>query len=115
MSAAYPGARRNGARRASLPFYEWNLRRPSHIIQVYLLHRNLDQWTVTGFQDLVEKGIKNLASEVAAGTRTVIPWRGRHKASMGSKVDDADPGSSISSPVKLRTKSRAQSKKCHGA
>ncbi|RPD82069.1 hypothetical protein L226DRAFT_556047 [Lentinus tigrinus ALCF2SS1-7] len=111
-SAAYPGAKKR-ARRVSLPFHEWNLGKPSHIIQVYLLLRNLDRWTVNGFQQLVEQGIKELATAVADGLRTVVPWRARARASIGSKADGADTGTSISSsPVKRQAKSRARSKKC---
>ncbi|TFK83666.1 hypothetical protein K466DRAFT_602670 [Polyporus arcularius HHB13444] len=112
VSAAYPGAKKKGARRASLPFYEWNLGRPSHIIQVYLLMRNLDRWTVHGFQKLVEQGITELAAAVADGSRSVAPWR-RRGGNVGGKLDDADVGYSIStSPAKRPAKSRARTTKC---
>ncbi len=74
--------------------------------------RNLDRWTVHGFQKLVEQGITELATAVADGSRSVAPWR-RRGGNVGGKLDDADVGYSIStSPVKRPAKSCARTTKC---
>lgn len=102
ISAGYPGRSSEKRRRYSSSFHEWDLGRSAGIIQVYLLLRNLDRWTVGRFKTIVEDGIQKLAKEVREGDRTVVPWRFR-----GGKNDDTDTitavvGESISSPVKPR-------------
>lgn len=89
-------------RRQSSSFHEWSLERPDHIIQVYLLLRSLDRWTVKGFKVLIEEGIQQLAKDVKEGNRRVVPWRGR---SRGGEADATVVGESISSsPVKPKVK-----------
>ncbi|KAI0756583.1 hypothetical protein C8Q80DRAFT_1129431 [Daedaleopsis nitida] len=104
ISAPYPGppSTKPTTRRTSSSFYEWDLENPSHMIQVYLLLRNLDRWTVKEFKAIVEEGIQTLASDVKKGRRTVVPWRRRSK---GGEVGAAVTNESIStSPAKPKVK-----------
>ncbi|KAH9984641.1 mitochondrial carrier domain-containing protein [Russula compacta] len=44
--------------------HEWNLNSPANIIEVFLLLKNIDHWTVNGFLKCVEVGIDNLVDSV---------------------------------------------------
>ena len=60
-SAPYPG---EPGQRQSGYFREWRLEQPCDILQVYLLIRNIDMWTVGKFQHRVLTGIQGLANAV---------------------------------------------------
>lgn len=75
-SAAYPGPK-GDRRRTSGIFHEWNLEEPNDILQVFLLIRNIDEWTVGRFQKLVTKGVNQLCDDVIQGRHQFRPWKRR--------------------------------------
>ncbi|GBE78248.1 predicted protein [Sparassis crispa] len=83
QSAAYPGAN-YGGRRTSDIFHEWQLDEPSDILQVYLLVRNMDHWTVNGFCERVISGIKQLATDVVENEHAFVPWK--RKGDLGRSI-----------------------------
>ncbi|KAH9837164.1 uncharacterized protein C8Q71DRAFT_857479 [Rhodofomes roseus] len=72
-SAAYAGTNPSN-RRTSGVFHEWNLEEPADILQVYLLIKKLDHWTVNGFLDRVIQGIEQLKVDVLRGHQ-LVPWK----------------------------------------
>ena len=56
-------------------FYEWDLKQPAHILEVFFLIQNIDRWTVTEFQALVQEGVDAFAKSVKARTVKYVPWR----------------------------------------
>lgn len=68
LSAPYPGIDKT-------TFHEWQLNRPSDILAVYLLIRNLDRWTSTTFRELVVKGVNDLANDVVSKQGNYRPWK----------------------------------------
>lgn len=112
MSAPYPGPQSQARRRQF--FHDWDLSRPGDIIEVYLLLRNLDRWTVEGFQRRVVEGITDLVEQVSRHDRQVLQWRRR--SSLGGKAsrteaaaEDSEP-ESISSPMKPRARAKVAPK-----
>ena len=83
--------------------------KPGDIIEVYLLLRNLDEWTVGKFQALVEAGVNRLAKGVKNKGRRIEPWRRRSAYQARDEVVAA--GESISSPVKRSVQTRSSRKK----
>ncbi|KZT72792.1 hypothetical protein DAEQUDRAFT_762604 [Daedalea quercina L-15889] len=73
-SAAYAGTNPS-SRRTSGVFHEWNLEEPADILQVYLLIKNLDTWTVNGFLERVAEGVQQLAVDVLHEGHRLVPWR----------------------------------------
>ncbi|KAM5531888.1 hypothetical protein V8D89_014442 [Ganoderma adspersum] len=111
VSAPYPGPQRK-SRRKKL-FHDWDLSQPADIIEVYLLLRNLDRWTVEGFRTRVVDGITSLVEEVSRHDRQVLQWRRRSslggKASRTEAAEDSEP-ESISSPMKPRARTKVAPK-----
>jgi len=56
-------------------FFEWDLSRPEDIISVFLLIRNLDQWTAGRFRERIEKGVEALGQAITQGGCAFAPWR----------------------------------------
>lgn len=56
-------------------FHEWQLDRPSDILAVYFLLRNLDRWTNTTFRELVVKGVNDLTNSVVGQDGKYFPWK----------------------------------------
>ncbi|PIL31551.1 hypothetical protein GSI_06253 [Ganoderma sinense ZZ0214-1] len=112
VSAPYPGHPKK-SRRKNL-FHDWDLSQPAGIIQVYLLLRNLDRWTVDGFRTRVVQGIISLVKQVSQNDRQVLQWRRR--SSLGGKASRAEDAAedhepeSISSPVKPRARTKVAPK-----
>jgi len=80
LSAPYPGSRNSEVsateEETSDIFHEWQLDRPSDILQVHFLIRNIDQWTTTGrFRDRVVSGIKDLLENVVHNGERYEPWK----------------------------------------
>ncbi|TBU62073.1 hypothetical protein BD310DRAFT_946134 [Dichomitus squalens] len=109
VSAPYPGPPSKQPVRRKQLFHSWNLADPGHIIEVYLLLRKLDRWTVTGFRDRVVAGIWSLVDEVEKHDGKVVQWRRR--SSLGKEVGRTDEREyepeSISSPAKPRARGKA--------
>jgi len=114
-SAPYPGEpgqQQNGY------FREWRLDRPCDILQVYLLIRNIDNWTVGKFRSRVLSGVKNLAEDVKRGEREYLPWKrtGDLKSTLASRRQrenisvSTEVFSSISSPEAAKGKGKGRSK-----
>ncbi|KAK0456643.1 hypothetical protein EV421DRAFT_1886917 [Armillaria borealis] len=71
LSAPFPGPDDDDER----TFHEWKLKRPSDILQVHFLIRNIDYWTCHGFREKVVKGVKALEQSVINGGGTYEPWK----------------------------------------
>jgi len=69
LSAPYPGSGPDGT------FHEWKLDRPSDIISVYFLIRNIDKWTTGKFCERVTSGINDLVKAVVVDGKKFEPWR----------------------------------------
>lgn len=53
----------------------WDLEKPGDALQVFLLVRNIDDWTVNGFYDRVRKGLAATVKQLKKGSRHFVPWR----------------------------------------
>ncbi|KAK0198270.1 hypothetical protein F5146DRAFT_1100027 [Armillaria mellea] len=71
LSAPFPGPDDDDER----TFHEWKLKRPSDILQVHFLIRNIDYWTCHGFREKVVKGVKALELSVINGGGIYEPWK----------------------------------------
>jgi len=116
-SAAYAGTNPSN-RRTSGIFHEWNLERPADILQVYLLVKNLDHWTVNGFLKRVVEDVAQLAVDVRQKVHKLTPWKRKGdlakivEANKNAKGLKSTPRPSFSitpsnSPPKRRSKRRA--------
>ena len=74
FSAPFPGHGKTDPAKDVDAFHEWDLDRPSDILQVFLLMKNIDAWTAGGFVEKVEKGIKQLVKQVENGGQ-YRPWK----------------------------------------
>ncbi|KAG2350186.1 hypothetical protein BDR05DRAFT_954287, partial [Suillus weaverae] len=72
MSAPYCGPR---DRSSNDVFHEWKLDRPSDILQVYFLVRNIDQWTTGKFSDYIVRGVNQMVDKLSSSERTYKPWK----------------------------------------
>jgi len=72
LSAPYPGSKEN---RLNGNFHEWLLDRPSDILQVYFLIRNIDRWTVGKFRERIGHGINDLVEAIVQKGGKFKPWR----------------------------------------
>jgi solute carrier family 25 carnitine/acylcarnitine transporter 20/29 len=72
FSAPYPGPRVD---QVNGPFHEWRLDRPSDILQVYFLIRNIDVWTTGVFCDRVTTGVHKLVDAVVSKGQKYVPWK----------------------------------------
>ncbi|OBZ79705.1 hypothetical protein A0H81_00990 [Grifola frondosa] len=86
-SAAYPGPPPSArTRRTSGIFHEWNLDNPGDMLQVFLLIRNIDEWTVGPFVERIIKGVDHLLKDVKDGHQ-FMPWK--RKGDLGRLVPTA--------------------------
>jgi hypothetical protein len=72
MSAPYCGPR---DRSSNDVFHEWKLDRPSDILQVYFLVRNIDEWTTGKFSEYVVRGVNQMVDKLSTSERTYKPWK----------------------------------------
>jgi solute carrier family 25 (mitochondrial carnitine/acylcarnitine transporter), member 20/29 len=72
LSAPYPGS---GPEQVNGPFYEWQLDRPSDILSVYFLIRNIDDWTIGKFKERVVGSLNNLVDAVVHEGQKFEPWK----------------------------------------
>ncbi|KAG0704336.1 hypothetical protein DFH29DRAFT_981461 [Suillus ampliporus] len=72
MSAPYHNPR---DRSSNDVFHEWKLDRPSDMLQVYFLVRNIDQWTTGKFSEYVVQGVKQMVDKLSSNERTYKPWK----------------------------------------
>ncbi|KAJ7596876.1 hypothetical protein C8J56DRAFT_882521 [Mycena floridula] len=97
LSARFPGFGHEDSSR----FHEWKLERPSGILEVFFLLRNLDDWTVGDFTELVKQGVGDLVTSVKKG-QVYRPWRrtGKITATTFAKENVYLSTSAASTPVK---------------
>jgi len=72
LSAPYPGS---GPEQVNGPFHEWLLHRPSDILSVYFLIRNIDDWTIGKFKERVMCGVDELVNAVVHKGQKYEPWK----------------------------------------
>ncbi|KAG1817800.1 hypothetical protein EV424DRAFT_1324215 [Suillus variegatus] len=72
MSAPYCGPR---GRSSNDVFHEWKLDRPSDILQVYFLVRNIDEWTTGKFSEYTVRGVNQMVEKLSSSERTYKPWK----------------------------------------
>lgn len=72
MSAPYFDAR---DRSSNDVFHEWQLDRPSDILKVYFLVRNIDQWTIGKFSEHVVQGVNQMVDKLSSNERIYKPWK----------------------------------------
>lgn len=75
MSAPYTGGFEEDASQCTQPFHQWNLNRPSDILQVYHIIRNIDKWTCTGFHKRVVEGLSEITEDITHKDGLYHPWR----------------------------------------
>jgi solute carrier family 25 carnitine/acylcarnitine transporter 20/29 len=71
LSAPYPSV----GDEPDVPFHEWQLDKPSDILQVHFLIKNIDDWTTGRFCERVTAGVNQLANDVAHKGKKYVPWR----------------------------------------
>ncbi|KAI0961701.1 hypothetical protein AcV7_000735 [Taiwanofungus camphoratus] len=109
-SAAYPGPK-NHNRRTSGIFHEWHLDEPNDILQVFLLIRNMDRWTVGGFRDRVIAGINQLVCDVVQQGHKFTPWK--RKGDVSRLNPNGVPENSNSSVTPASSPKRRNKKRAH--
>lgn len=72
MSAPYFDSR---DRSSNDLFHEWKLNRPSDMLKVYFLVRNIDQWTTGKFSEYVVQGVNQMVEKLSSNERTYKPWK----------------------------------------
>lgn len=110
LSAPYPGANKDDSNDGM--FHEWLLDRPSDILQVYFLIKNIDRWTVGKFRERVVKGIDNLVETVVRRDQKFKPWRRvgdllpvlatNRKENVSTSATITSSSSGISPPKKMK-------------
>lgn len=123
-SAPYPGSlslsssadEKDGSpkdtKRSTPEFFEWDLSRPEDIISVFLLIRNIDQWTAGRFRERIEKGVEALGQAITQGGCAFEPWRHEGLASPAQKGPALRPTAlgkenTISASTELTTTSKS--------
>jgi len=74
QSAPFPGLDHEDEANKDV-FHEWRLDQPGDIIQVFLLIRNIDRWTVGRFRERVTSGVQELVHSVLTERRKFKPWK----------------------------------------
>ncbi|KAH9064342.1 hypothetical protein EDB87DRAFT_1680985 [Lactarius vividus] len=74
-SALFPGYHSEGDVGDETDVHEWNLDSPANIIQMFLLIKNIDHWTVNGFIKCIEEGITDLVDSVLLKNCPYQPWK----------------------------------------
>ncbi|KZT05993.1 uncharacterized protein LAESUDRAFT_759876 [Laetiporus sulphureus 93-53] len=105
-SAAYPGPDGHPVGSGGR-FHRWVLKEPSDMLQVFLLVRNIDLWTVGTFRELIIEGIENLVESAMHDGKKIRPWRRSSvKVARSSEGDQkrqrSDAVASNSSPTPKR-------------
>ena len=72
MSAPYLDS---GDRSSTDLFHEWKLDRPSDMLKVFFLVRNIDQWTTGKFSEYVVHGINQKVDKLSSNEGTYKPWK----------------------------------------
>jgi hypothetical protein len=85
--------------------HEWKLDKPAQIIQVYILLKNIDHWTVDGFLQCVKKGIADLEKSVLVDGCQYQPWKRVGMFKSGTK-DAYGTDNSVSTQPKVRARLR---------
>ncbi|KDQ63426.1 hypothetical protein JAAARDRAFT_120944 [Jaapia argillacea MUCL 33604] len=112
LSAPYPGPR---DKKDNGLFHEWHLSRPSDILQVYFLIRNIDEWTIGKFRQRVSDGVHEFAKAVVDDKENFTPWKRIGDLLVPIVLSDVkeenvilstSAASSAASPPKTKTKTR---------
>ncbi|KAG1749841.1 uncharacterized protein EDB91DRAFT_1235288 [Suillus paluster] len=56
-------------------FHEWKLDRPSDMLQIYFLVRNIDQWTTGKFSEYVVRGVNQMVDKLSSSEMAYKPWK----------------------------------------
>jgi solute carrier family 25 (mitochondrial carnitine/acylcarnitine transporter), member 20/29 len=93
--------------------HEWHLDSPSSIIEVFLLIKNIDHWTVNGFVKCIEEGIADLVDSVLLKNSPYQPWKrfGTFKAARGKEahaVENSSSQPSAQPPVRRSRRRRSR-------
>ncbi|KAH7107184.1 hypothetical protein BKA62DRAFT_632127 [Auriculariales sp. MPI-PUGE-AT-0066] len=79
---------------SSSPDFAWNLKKEADILSVFLLVRNIDEWTSTKFRDLIIRKVTKFAQHVQEGKVEFAVWKTRPKGRWSNvssiAVDDDD-------------------------
>ncbi|TFY70930.1 hypothetical protein EVG20_g2077 [Dentipellis fragilis] len=92
-SAPYPSSIRNKDGDCDI-FHEWRLDNPWEIIQVFLLIRNIDRWTVGRFRERVNSGIQDLLHSVLTEKQRYRPWKRVGALNVLSEIQQENSGTS---------------------
>lgn len=104
LSAPYPGSSED---QLNGPFHEWRLDKPSDILQVYFLIRNIDDWTIGKFRERVTTGVNKLVDAVVNRGQSYNCWKRVGDLNIHSQKENNMSMTTESSPVpKLKTKGR---------
>ncbi|KAI0271409.1 hypothetical protein BC834DRAFT_818064 [Gloeopeniophorella convolvens] len=116
-SAPFPGPAPRGGKGAGEEgrVHEWKLDNPAEIIQVFLLIKNLDHWTVHGFKECIEAGIEDLLESVLHEKRPYQPWKrvgtlasGRQKENRTHNAENSSAQSSVPATRSTKAKRRTR-------
>ncbi|TFY76433.1 hypothetical protein EWM64_g7580 [Hericium alpestre] len=92
-------------------FHEWRLDDPCEVIQVFLLIRNIDRWTMGTFRERIDDGIQHLVNSVFTERQKYRPWKRAGVLSVLTEQDEntsATMSAQQSSPeAKPKPKSKA--------
>lgn len=110
-SALFPGYNHDAGDETDV--HEWNLDKPANIIQVFLLIKNIDHWTVNGFTECIEAGIGDLVDSVLLKNCPYQPWK-RMGAFKSTQTKDAAENSSPQAPPQHHVALNTRSRRCRG-
>ena len=79
-SAPYPGreTKASGKRRIGQlrnGFHDWDLEKAADILEVFVLLRNIDLWTVGPFLKRINEGVSSLEKSVLEDRKHYTPWK----------------------------------------
>jgi solute carrier family 25 carnitine/acylcarnitine transporter 20/29 len=100
LSAPYPGDKED---EPNALFHEWQLDRPSDILQVYFLIKNIDNWTVGKFRERVVRGIDDLLDAVVKKNHKYEPWKRAGDLTPSSKKNKENINISITTETSVST------------
>ena len=128
-SAPYPGpAACAGEESVDVPqntFHEWNLEKAGDILEVFLLIRNIDCWTVGPFLTRVKEGVESLEKSVLGDHKRYAPWKrvgkltvkkailkenkyDANRESLGSHTQSQPSSAEVAKPRRRTTRNRTK-------
>jgi len=112
-SALFPGHNYEGGAGDETDVHEWNLDSPANIIQIFLLIKNIDHWTVNDFMKCIEAGIADLKDSVLLKNCPYQPWK-RVGTFKSTQTKDAAENSSPQVPPQHQVAQNTRSRRCRG-